>query len=366
MSLARTSSPPGGAVALSGTADTAGWGVFSLTRAIRAMASALGWLLQRRPAKPASGVAARQITELDQLLYEQLRRAVALSEKQAMEGMLQTADLQDQSTQLLSYLAQARTQTEAMQHNMERNADIIQQLGDFVRRLPQQISQEREQFARLVADIKRLQDLAEMIRGMARQTEILSINAAIEAARAGTAGRGFAVLAGEVRRLATESNSTAHRIESDIERLVRTVETGYSNDLQARTQHNEAESERLANLTRDLDESYVDMRQFYQLLMMAVSQHNTRLDAGISRLLDTSQYQDICKQMVDRAEPTLQARQALVHELLDRLHTGEIEHRDLDERAGALITAHLASEAMHRDPEAKEPQAACASGVDFF
>jgi methyl-accepting chemotaxis protein len=64
-----------------------------------------------------------------------------------------------------------------------------------------------------------LRDMAEDVGKLARQTNLLSINAAIEAARAGESGRGFAVVASEVRRLSGESGLTGQRIGSQVQQF---------------------------------------------------------------------------------------------------------------------------------------------------
>lgn len=92
--------------------------------------------------------------------------------------------------------------------------------------------------------------LLEAIMQISEQTNLLALNAAIEAARAGDAGKGFAVVAEEIRKLATQSNETANKIQNVTQNVVSAVDTlaGESNDL-------------LNFIGTDINSDYESMRQ---------------------------------------------------------------------------------------------------------
>jgi methyl-accepting chemotaxis protein len=311
------------------------------------------WPRRRRPLKAVAECPVRRGTRaLDEQVLRQLQRAVGLSETQALQLVERVGGLRRLSARLVQDLQAAGEESAAMQSRVEHNASVITQLAAFIEELPRQMAEQREHFQQLVDEVKKLATLTETIRGIARQTEILAINAAVEAARAGTAGKGFGVLAGEVRVLASESNVAARSIEKDIKRLVDTVERGYNGAFEARRRDNEVEAGRLGSLTRGLEAGQSQIHAFYRGMIEMATEHNLELDRGLGQVLDTAQYQDVIKQIVDRLQPAFDARDRVTDELIERTLEGHDEHPDLAARATGLCGDYLSQEALHRDPEA--------------
>ncbi|MDH5358653.1 MAG: methyl-accepting chemotaxis protein [Gammaproteobacteria bacterium] len=96
---------------------------------------------------------------------------------------------------------------------------VVTEAMNAINSLAGEVEKAAETLQNLESDIGNIGAIVDVIRGITEQTNLLALNAAIEAARAGEHGRGFAVVADEVRTLAARTQDSTHEIEEMVGRL---------------------------------------------------------------------------------------------------------------------------------------------------
>ncbi|MGI9216198.1 MAG: methyl-accepting chemotaxis protein [Hydrogenophaga sp.] len=204
-----------------------------------------------------------------------------------------------------------------------------------------------------------LAQMAEDVSKLARQTNLLSINAAIEAARAGESGRGFSVVAAEVRRLSTESGNTGKNITDQVDRFgsrmhqaLEEADAHARRDAQAVNASGQLISDVIARVdgaVSDLNTRAVELRA-----------RGAMVKAEVEQLMVAFQFQDRVHQILD------QVRQSMA-QAAERLQASLAEGRVPDAAEWeALLTAGYTTDEQRSAGGAAPASAGSSSETTFF
>lgn len=119
----------------------------------------------------------------------------------------------------------AANQTEEAQRGTQQGMMLLQRNVENSQQLSVSVHDASHMVQKLAEESERITSVLDVIRGIAEQTNLLALNAAIEAARAGEQGRGFAVVADEVRTLASRTQKST----ADIQQMISSLKLGVQN-----------------------------------------------------------------------------------------------------------------------------------------
>jgi len=153
------------------------------------------------------------------------------------------------------------------------------------------------------------------VKKIADQTNLLAINAAVEAARAGNAGKGFAVVAEEVRNLSLRSNRFSEQIDQVLQEISLSLADVEKSITQLARQSNKLVEEEQSNIANVMG----DTREYYEMVggrVQEISQLANDVKLKVGQAVTSMQFQDMSTQIISTVNNRLEAAGKLLDNLV--------------------------------------------------
>ena len=246
---------------------------------------------------------------LKNYLTSQSSQAEAVHGQQAaLQKLIESSAVIDEETKSVA--------AKAVQNN-ERLSSIfsaVESLRESVDRIEKEYKKYNEQFKTLISQTNEINALVDSIKDISAQTNLLSFNASIEAARAGVAGKGFRVIANEVKKLSDDTNKTSETIKHKVTDLVKSI-----GNLEKATKDNSSALSRLNNETGATLENFDKVR--------AINSENNSNVGRISNYIEEN-IADI-RNMIRTVESVEKSNQAMLTQFAKSASENEMLFNDL-------------------------------------
>lgn len=257
------------------------------------------------------------------ILQKQVTVTIRTSETAVLEMVERLTSIHTLSAELHDKVTAAVERSQRMSQesltDAQRHGEAVESLGLARQRFLDARHSNQQRIRHVVEQVRQLMPVAEQISAIARQTNMIAINAAIEAARAGQDGAGFKVVAAEVRRLSNQTDEAAREIEAGIATVASAIdgELSVASEMDADDGHHQL-SELAATLGAMNDKLSAIVP--YMVTLSSEMQRDMQTVRGdIVNALGQMQFQDVNRQLLEQVESalgTLRDHAAALYELV--------------------------------------------------
>jgi methyl-accepting chemotaxis protein len=236
-----------------------------------------------------------------EILSKQMVSVSELSEEAAKNILKNLTQIDSQNSALVSFIQQSGSNEQvakvvALIESQMKGCQVL--LKRFVDKQQADARDGAAQRSRVVAETQGVLNLLENVDGIARQTRMLSFNVSIEAAHAGKFGRGFSVIADEIRKLASEVQELSKGVRERVETLTRTI----TKDLQQESEQREqAEHDAVADIAETLSalsDNLMTLVAHQRDTLSKVESENESIAHPVMDAMGNIQFQDIVRQQL--------------------------------------------------------------------
>ncbi|MQY51758.1 chemotaxis protein [Rhodocyclus tenuis] len=193
------------------------------------------------------------------------------------------------------------------EERIEKNRSLVADMEAFIRGYSSEAKKDQERIALVVSEAQSLGSLVNLILHISGQTNLLALNAAIEAARAGEAGRGFAVVADEVRKLSSETDVAVGKIKEGIDAVASSIQQQFEEKLShSNVTAQQATLNEFAGQLAVLGSGYLELLQHDVNVLKTVRESSGDLARMFMDALASVQFQDITRQQIEQVLKALE------------------------------------------------------------